>query len=140
MLDDRLHELVAVGGAHEHRRRLQRVEPRVVERVGDRPHLLDVDAVDLLDLLHEQVLERPVRQVHHQLVDGPTGASLEDLDADDLAAHRPDPAGHLPERTGAIGQPQADDEGLHARGTYGGRVNPVFPDGHGREKREPDRS
>ena len=116
------------------RGRLEGVEPGVVEAAGQRPDLLDVDAVDLLDLVDEQVDERRVGQVDDQLVDRPAGAPLEDVDADDLAAHRADPAGHLPERTGAVGQPEADDEGLHARGTYGGRVNPVFPAGHDRER------
>ncbi len=108
------HELVAIARADEDRGRLEGVEPRIVEAAGERPHLLDVDAVHLLDLLDEEVDERRVGQVDHQLVDRPTGASLEDLDADDLAPHRSDPAGDLPERTWAVGQPEADDEGVHA--------------------------
>ena len=82
--------------------------------------------------------DRAVGQVDHQLVDGATGAPLEDVDADDLAPHRPDPAGDLPQRTGAVGQPHADDVGLHGRGTYGRRVNSVFRRGTGRRTAEPD--
>ena len=50
-----------------------------------------------------------------ELVDGPAGAALEDLDADDVAAHGTDAARHLAERAGAVGQPDAHDVGLPRR-------------------------
>ena len=52
---------------------------------------------------------------------------------DDLAADRPDAAGDLPEGAGTVGQPHANDVGLHGRATYGGTVNEVFPAWHGPE-------
>ena len=54
-----------------------------------------------------------VGQVDDQLVDGPARAPLEDVDADDVAAHRADAAGHRAQGAGAVGQPQPYDEGLH---------------------------
>jgi hypothetical protein len=117
---DRSGELGAIRGADEDGRRLERIEAGIVQRVGHRPDLLDVDAVDLLDLLDEEVLEPGLREVDHQLVDRSAGPSLEDVDADDLAPHGTDPAGDLPERARAVGQPHADDVGLHGEhGTDG---------------------
>ena len=126
-----------VGGADEDGRRLERVEPGVVEGVGRRADLLDVDAVDLLDLGDEQLDQsRAVGQLDHQLVDGPAGAPLEDVDADDVAPHRADAAGHLPERAGSVRQPHADDVGLHGERTLRRPCEPrCFRAGHG--PREP---
>ena len=86
VLDDGLHELVPVGGPHQDGHRLRRVGG---DRRGRRrrPDLLDVDAVHLLDLGDEQLLERPRRA-------GPRPAgrwlrALEDVDADDLPRTTP---------------------------------------------------
>jgi hypothetical protein len=78
-----------------------------------RPHLLHLDPVDLAHLAHEQIDQRGIGQLHHQLVDGLPRTGLEDLDADDVALHRTDPAGHRTEGTGPIGQPDAQDVALH---------------------------
>ena len=107
--------------------------------VGDRPHLLDVDAVDLWTSSTSRSIERPRRAGRPPARRWPAGASLEDLDADDLAAHRTDPAGHLPERTGTVGQPQADDDGLHAEATYGGPCEPGVSCRDGRRERRRSR-
>src|SRR3546814_2733738 len=81
-------ELVPIGGADQDGRCLQRVEPRVVQGVGHRADLLDVDAVDLGDLRRQQALEAGVGQVDHELVDGPAAAPLQDVHAHDLAHDR----------------------------------------------------
>ena len=47
------------------------------------------------------------------LVHRQTATALEDVDADHVTANRTDAARHLAERTGAVGQPDADDEGFH---------------------------
>ena len=60
-----------------------------MERVGHRAHVLDVDAVDLLHLGDEQLDQAVVGQLDHELVDGPTAAPLEDVDADDVAPTAP---------------------------------------------------
>ncbi len=59
-----------------------------------------------------------VGQLDHQLVDGPAGAALEDVDADDVAADGADPAGHLAERSGTVGHPHSEDVG-HRHGDHG---------------------
>ena len=95
------------------RSRLERVESRIVERVEDRLHVFDVDAVDLRHLRDQQVDQRTVGELHDEVVDGAAAAALEDLDPDDLAADGPDPARDRTERPRAIGQPHAHDVGLH---------------------------
>ena len=55
-----------------------------------------------------------VGQLDHELVDRLAPVALEDVDADDVAAHGTDAAGHLAERTGPVRQPHADDERFHA--------------------------
>ena len=60
-------------------------------------------------------------QLDDQLVDGPAGAPLEDVDADDVAAHGADPAGHLAQRAGTVGQPHTEHVGR----------------GHGRQRTRP---
>ena len=77
-------------------------------------HPLDVDALDLgRSRRRAGRPARPSGSAHHELVDGPPAALLEDLDADDVAVHRADPAGHLAERARPIGQPDAHDEAVH---------------------------
>ncbi len=46
-----------------------------------------------------------------ELVDGPAGATLEDVDAHHVAADRAHPAGHLAQRAGTIRQPHSQDVG-----------------------------
>ena len=93
--------------------RLHRVEPGVDQRRRPRPaDLLDVDAVDLVDLLAPA--GRPGSawgRYDDDVVDGPAGAPFEDLDADHVALHRADAAGHRAQRAGPVGQPQSDDDG-----------------------------
>ena len=101
--DDRRQQGVDVGGAHQLRRGLERVESRIVQAVRDAAHLFDGHAVDLADLVDEQIDERVVRQFDHELVDRLAAVALEDVDADDVAAHRADATGDLAERTGTIG-------------------------------------
>ena len=105
--------VVDVVGADQLGGGLEGVEPGVVHGVGDRPHLFDRHAVDLAHLVHEQIDEGVVGQLDHQLVDRLAAVALEDVDADDVAPHRTDAAGHLAERTGPIGQPHADHERFH---------------------------
>ena len=82
--------------------------------------------VDLCDLGDEQVERGAVGQLDHEVVDRAAAAALEDLDADDLAPHRADPAGDGTERTRPVGQPHAHRVGLHGREPYGRPVNGRF--------------
>ncbi len=116
-----------VGRGHELRGALERVEARVVQRVGERADVLDVDAVDLGHLGHEQLDEPAVGQLDDQLVDRSSAASLEDLDADDVAPDRADAAGDRAERAGTVRQPDPDHVRLHGAGGYGPVVNGSFP-------------
>ncbi len=102
------------GGADQHGRRLQGVEAGITLGIGGRAHVLHVDAVDRLDLVDQQGEEAGVGEPDDQLVDGPAGAPLQDVDPDNVTAHSPDAAGHLTERAGTIGHPHPDHEGLHA--------------------------
>ena len=79
----------------------------------DRPDVLDGDAVDLTDLVEQQLERDVVGQRDDQLVDRAAPAALEDLDADDVTAHGADPARHLAESTGTVRQPDTDDERAH---------------------------
>ena len=85
-------------------------------RVLDRPDVFDVDALDLAELAGQQWDERLVGELNDQLVDGPTGASLENVDADEVAADGADPAGNRTERARAIRKPDADDVDGHRGG------------------------
>ena len=85
-----------------------------MQGVDRRPHVLHVHAVDVLDLLHEEGHQVVVGQVDGQFVDRPTTATFQDVDADDVAAHRPDPARHLTEGTRSVGQPHPHDPRRHA--------------------------
>ena len=75
--------------------------------------MLDGDAVDRAHLRDQEVHQARVGQPDHQLVDDSPATRFEDLDAEHVAAHRADPAGDLTERTGTIGQPDAQDDGVH---------------------------
>jgi hypothetical protein len=98
-----------------------------VQGVRDRPHLLDGHAVDLADLVDQQLEVLAVGQLDHQLVHRLATVALEDVDADHVAADGADPAGDLAESTRPVGQPHADHERFHDRGHYGGPVNRLFP-------------
>ncbi|MFT3854903.1 MAG: hypothetical protein QM733_19520 [Ilumatobacteraceae bacterium] len=63
--------------------------------------------------MNEQVDEVRRRQADGQLVDRAAATALEDVDTDDVAVERADPAGHLPERTRTVRQPHPHDVGLH---------------------------
>ena len=102
-----------VGGAHELRGGLERVEAGIVQGVGHAAHLFDGHPVDLAHLVHQQLDEGVVGQFDDQLVDRLAPVALEDVDADDVAAHRADTAGHLAECPGTVGEPHADHEGFH---------------------------
>ncbi len=81
--------------------------------LGGGPHVLHVDPVDLVDLADEQRHQARVGELDDQLVDGPARTPLEDVDSDDVAPYRSDPAGHRSQRSGAIGEPNPYDEGFH---------------------------
>ena len=114
MDDDRGEQRVDVVGADELGGGLEGVEAGVVERVRHRPHLLDGHPVDLAHLGDQQVDQRVVGELDHELVDRLAAVALEDVDAHDVAAHGADAGGHLAERTGPVGQPHADHERFHA--------------------------
>jgi hypothetical protein len=112
---ERRDQVTLGSGPHEHGGRLEGVEAGVGDLRGRRPDVFHVDAVDLAHLGQEERHQAGVGQLDHQLVDGPVRTPLEDVDADDVAPHRADPAGDLPERAGAVRYPDADDERLHGR-------------------------
>ena len=91
----------------------ERGDRRVRTGAVDTADVFHGDTVDLADLVDEQVDEVGRRQADGQLVDRAAAAALEDVDADDVAVHGADPAGHLAERTRAIGQPHPHDVRLH---------------------------
>ncbi len=107
-----------------------------MQGVGDGPHVLDVDPVDLTDLVDEQGEVVVVGQVDDELVDGTAGAPLEDVDPDDVGPDGADPAGDLTEGAGPVGQPDADDVGAHGPERYGSDVNGPFHEVDGSGNRE----
>ena len=104
---------VRAGRAVQRDGHLQRGDGRVPGRAVQGPHVLHVDALHLADLGQEQVHQALLGQVHDQFVHGASGAALDDVDADHVAAHRADARGDGSERTGTVGEPDADDEGGH---------------------------
>ena len=84
---------------------------RVGSLIGS--HVLDVDVLDLRDLVDEQIDEPGLGKGDDQLVDRAARSPFEDLDAHDVAAHGTDAARDLPERTGAIRQPDPHRVVLH---------------------------
>ena len=94
-------------------RHAEREEPAIGPIGGDAADILDCDAVDLADLADEQVDVTAIGHADDDLVHRQTATALEDVDADHVTANRTDAARHLAERTGAVGQPDADDEGFH---------------------------
>ena len=85
--------------------------------------MLDGHAVDGAHLGDQQVDEVGVGQPDDQLVDDPPATRFEDLDAEHVAAHRADPARDLAERTGTVGQPDAQDDGVHHAEATGAAVS-----------------
>ena len=68
-----------------------------------------------------------VGQRRRQLVDRPPAAPLEDVDADHVAVHGPDPAGDLAERARSVGQPERG----RGRRSHGRKVpTPAHATGH----------
>ena len=114
VVDERRHDVGRRLLADEHRRRLEGGQARIGQRLaGDGVDVLHGHAVDLPDLLHEQRDEVRRRQRHHELVDRHAGAPLEDVDADEVAAHGADPAGDGAERARTVGDPDPHDVGGH---------------------------
>ena len=83
----------------------------------DGADVLDVDAVDLGDLGHEQLDQPVLGQPHDELVDGPA-APRSRISMPTRRPAPPDPAGHLAQRAGPIGKPDAHDEEGHRRAPY----------------------
>ena len=66
-----------------------------------------------------------VREFDHQLVDRLARAPFEDVDPDQVAAHRPDPAGNSTERPRPVGQPDPHNIGRHTPTLRGPRERKV---------------
>ena len=112
-----------VGRLDQPRRRGQRPPARVVAvGVASRRTSSTSTPSTWLTSAHEQVDQLDVGQGDDQLVDGPAAAPLEDLDADHVAAHRADAAGHLAQRARTIGQPDAHDDTVCTAGDGTGRA------------------
>ena len=130
-VDDRIpaqhfEQRLDVGRLDQPRSGLERVEPSDSRGIADRADVLDVDPVDLCDLVDEQIDQPRLGEGDDQLVDRASGAALEDLDADDVASHRTDPARDLAERAGTIGQPDAHRVVLHHHRTLRISMNALF--------------
>ena len=83
----------------------------ILERGAGRA--IDELVVELPDASLVSLLLAEIDQVDDQLVDGPAGAPLENVDADHVAPDGADAAGHLAEGPRAVRHPDADDKGLH---------------------------
>src|SRR5258706_15181118 len=93
----------------------------IAQRLGCRTNVFDVDTVDGGDLLQEQRKNRVVREFDDELVDGPAGATFEDVDADDVTADGTD-AARGPARPPRPGGPSHPPHaGLPPRPEPGGR-------------------
>ena len=90
------------------------LETAVMASSGHGPHVLQRHAVDLGDLAEQERQVVLVGELDDELVDGLALAVLDDLDRDQVAAHRPDPAGDRPERARPVGQLHPEQEGRHA--------------------------
>ena len=80
----------------------------VGHRALDRSDRLDGHAVDLEDLVAEQVDQIVAGQTHPQLVHHDALVALEDVDGDHVPADRADPAGHRPQCTRPVGELHPD--------------------------------
>jgi hypothetical protein len=98
----RLEEVVGGGGPDQDRCGLECVEAGVVHRAGDRL----TNSTSTPSTWPISWISRSTRsslgKLDDQLVDRPPGAPLEDLDADDTAAHGTDPARHRTQRPGPV--------------------------------------
>ena len=83
---------------------------RGIGEVLDRAHLLDADAVDLLDLADEDRHGRGVAELDRELVDRHAVALLEHVDADDVAVDGTDARRDESERPGPVGEPDPDQD------------------------------
>ena len=107
---------VATGGRpNQGGRRFQGIEAGIEHARWGQAEVLHIHAVHLLHLGDEERGERRVGEVDHQLIDGPSGALFEDVDAHDIGPDRPDAARHGTKRTRTIGKPNTKYEGRHAR-------------------------
>jgi hypothetical protein len=76
-------------------------------------HLLDEGAVDLVDLVPQQIHQMLAGKIHHELVDRPPEIAPEDVDGHDVAADRADAARHQAQGAGAVRQPDPDEIAHH---------------------------
>ncbi len=120
-----LDQHAGVGPVAERGCDLERHDGRVLGRSGQRPHVLDVDPVDLCDLLQQEVQELRIGDVDDEFVDRSARATLDDVDADDVAADGTDPACDGAEGARSVGQPDTEHEGGHGRTLVGPRVGTV---------------
>ena len=74
-------------------------------------NVFDVDAVDFLYLGDQEVDQLGARELDDELVDGPVGPSLEDVDPDDVAPDGTDPTGEGAQCTRPVRHPDPNDVG-----------------------------
>ena len=92
----------------------ERLQTGVRRAAQRRPHVFDVDTVDLPDLGHHQGHPLGVRKVHEHLVDGADATALQDLDTDQVSPDGADTAGDRAQRSGAVRYPNPHQVGRHA--------------------------
>jgi hypothetical protein len=64
--------------------------------------------------MYQEVDERGVRKRDNELIDGPSASALEDVDANEVAADRANPAGHRAKSARPVGQPDPHHHVVHA--------------------------
>jgi hypothetical protein len=98
---------------------LERIDARIVERFGCWTNAFDVDSIDLMDLSDQQLNKRVVRKFDHELIDCPTSATLQNVDASHVSANRADPARQGTQCARTIRHPHSKDVGLGHGHTLG---------------------
>ena len=85
----------------------------------DRADVFDGHAIDRIDLADHERDECLVGKHDDEFIDHVPRSGLEHLDSEYVSAHRADAARDLTEGARAIGEPDADHDGVH-----GGRLGP----------------
>lgn len=115
-----------IGGNFGKRRNLsERSQIGVGQFPIDGADMFNPYTVDRGDLSHHQVDDRVRWQTHNEFVDDCSGALFENFDGAHITFHGADTAGDLAESSWPVGQPDANNDGVHGvrlRGVCAGHV------------------
>ncbi len=92
---------------------MARVDQRVRQTGNYRADVLDIDELELLQRREQLADPVLVGEVDRELVDDAIAAAFEDVDPGDVASDAPDARRDRAERTGAVGEPDAENEDGH---------------------------